>query len=152
MESVTGRSQTSLLLPTSTLSPSNTITLQSMLHKRMNDQMPLQYILGNVDYCGLKFMVRPPVLIPRPETEHMTHWIINRLRAAHIGAHAKRHRQLQQLRIVDLCSGSGNISLTLAKYFPSATVVGGLFSAMLFIAKCHPSISLTMMGSIGCHQ
>ena len=74
--------------------------------------MPLQYLLGNVPFIDIKILVEPPVLIPRPETEEWCDTLITELK-----------RTLKaELKILDLCTGSGCIGLSLAKAFPQSMV------------------------------
>lgn len=72
---------------------------------------PLQYILGVSWFDNLKLKVNESVLIPRQETEELVEWISKENRAADIS-------------ILDLCSGSGCISLALKRRFPEATIEG----------------------------
>lgn len=71
---------------------------------------PLQYIVGSVDFFGLNISVSPAVLIPRPETELLVEIII------------EENKELQCPKILDLGSGSGNISIALAKALPDSRV------------------------------
>ncbi|MCR4416531.1 MAG: peptide chain release factor N(5)-glutamine methyltransferase [Ignavibacteria bacterium] len=71
---------------------------------------PVQYITGKAYFYGLEFVVTPDVLIPRPETELLVEEVINSF------------DKNESLKIVDLCSGSGNIGITLAKFFPNSIV------------------------------
>jgi release factor glutamine methyltransferase len=73
---------------------------------------PLQHIIGNQEFWGLEFKVTPDVLIPRPETE----FIIE----AALAIVQERNRQV---RIIDLCTGSGCIAVSLAKELTSAHVI-----------------------------
>lgn len=75
---------------------------------RLLQHEPLQYILGEAHFYGYNFAVNPAVLIPRPETEELVHLII------------ERHKNRQALKILDVCTGSGCIALTLAKELPDA--------------------------------
>jgi release factor glutamine methyltransferase len=77
---------------------------------------PLQYILGYTEFLGLIVRVGPGVLIPRPETELLAEEAIRTVRAFKTG-HAK-------LKILDLCTGSGCIALSLAREFHDAEVYG----------------------------
>lgn len=72
---------------------------------------PLQYIIGGQEFWGLGFTVTPDVLIPRPETELVVESAIEALSG------------IAAPLIVDLCTGSGCIAVSLAKEFPGAQVV-----------------------------
>ena len=72
---------------------------------------PVAYILGHREFYSLDFIVRPPVLIPRPETEHLVETGL---------AFAKEAGR--RLRILDLCTGSGCVAVTLAHELPGSTV------------------------------
>lgn len=82
------------------------------LLKRRSTFEPLQYIIGKVEFYGLEFEVNQSVLIPRPETELLVETVIESV--------AKD----ENINILDIGSGSGNISIALAKNIPSCTVVG----------------------------
>ena len=71
---------------------------------------PLQYILGEWDFFGLSFNVGKGVLIPRPETEILPRVAIDFLRKT--GGKV----------VYDLCSGSGCIGISIAKYFSNCRV------------------------------
>lgn len=79
------------------------------LVKRRAMREPLQYILGTVEFCGLKLKVDPRALIPRPETEELVEHLRDRL------VRAPR-------RILDLGTGSGAIAISLAMAYPEAEV------------------------------
>ena len=73
--------------------------------KKLNDGLPVQYIVGNVDFYGLNFKVNENVLIPRFETELLVEKTIN-----YIKKYFKNN-----IDIVDLGTGSGCIAVTLSK-------------------------------------
>lgn len=71
---------------------------------------PLQYILGQWEFFGRQFRVGEGVLIPRPDTEVLIEEVLSRL------SRSQKHR------IIDLCSGSGCIAVTLAKELEGSEV------------------------------
>lgn len=71
---------------------------------------PVQYIVGNTEFYGLTIDVNPSVLIPRPETEILVETILNQTKVM-VGT-----------RILDVGSGSGNISIALGKNLPDAEI------------------------------
>lgn len=70
---------------------------------------PVQYVLGEAEFCDLDFTVSEGVLIPRPETEELVEWV---------ASGAKRGA-----RILDVGTGSGAIAVALAKKVEGAEVV-----------------------------
>jgi release factor glutamine methyltransferase len=83
-------------------------TLQQITTRLLQHE-PLQYILGEADFYGLKFKVTPDVLIPRAETEELVYWVLQTLgnNAAHI---------------LDIGTGSGCIPITLKRKSPLSTL------------------------------
>jgi release factor glutamine methyltransferase len=81
-----------------------------ILRRRANRE-PLQYIIGHVEFCGLKIKVGPGVLIPRPETELIVEEVIKQFTV-----HGSR------FTVLDLCTGSGCLALALARHIPSSDV------------------------------
>ncbi len=84
----------------------------------LKKEKPIQYILGETEFYGLPFLVNENTLIPRPETEELVEWIISNnegLRQAQSDKSAK-------LKILDIGTGSGCISISLAKNLPDAQV------------------------------
>ena len=73
---------------------------------------PLQYIVGECEFMGLRIAVDKRVLIPRPETEDVVSCALDALRS----------RNGQSLTILDIGTGSGNMAVALAKSLPRATV------------------------------
>ena len=82
--------------------------------RRRSKREPLQYILGYVEFCGLKIKVGPGILIPRPETELLAEEAVKNISTI--------NSQRSKLRVLDLCTGSGCLALAVAKRFPDAEI------------------------------
>lgn len=85
-------------------------TLLNDIIKRLQQNEPIQYILGMETFCGLNFRVDKNVLIPRPETQELVEWILT------------DNKELKNGRILDIGTGSGCIAITLAKCLPEVEV------------------------------
>ena len=83
--------------------------LHEML-SRLQKNEPIQYIIGTESFCGLTFEVTPDVLIPRPETQELVRWI------------EAEWKSVKPCRILDVGTGSGCISISLAKFIEGAKV------------------------------
>lgn len=81
----------------------------SLLRRRAEGE-PVQYLLGEWEFMGLPLYVGPGVLIPRPETELLVEQSLELLRGR------------PNPRILELCGGSGCISIALAKARPDAEI------------------------------
>jgi release factor glutamine methyltransferase len=75
---------------------------------------PVQYVLGQADFFGLKFRVNPAVLIPRQETEELVAWVLEHL----------KNSKLESPALLDVGLGSGCIGVTLKKKFPRLRLFG----------------------------
>jgi len=91
----------------------DSLEVQKVLNRLM-DAEPLEYILGEVDFYRCKIQINQNVLIPRVETEILVDWIANNLK--------KSGRKPSV--ILDVCTGSGCIAISLKKLFPEAEVIG----------------------------
>lgn len=96
--------------------PQETINESSLLNivlatQELKKHKPIQQIIGKVDFLNISLDVNENVLIPRPETEELCQTII-------------QENQEKNLDIIDLCSGSGCISLSLAKNIDKSKVLG----------------------------
>ncbi|MDH5412873.1 MAG: peptide chain release factor N(5)-glutamine methyltransferase [Flavobacteriaceae bacterium] len=97
------------LFPEKELTAKESELIFPALH-RLKKEEPVQYILGETEFYGLNFKVDRNVLIPRPETEELVDWII------------KDSSESQDLKILDIGTGSGCIAISLAKHLPNAEV------------------------------
>lgn len=85
-------------------------TYETLVQRRITRE-PLAYITGCREFWNLAIEVTPAVLIPRPETELL------------VEAALERFDHRQPLRLLDLCTGSGCLAVSLAREFPRSTVV-----------------------------
>lgn len=81
--------------------------------EKRKEGYPLSYILKEKEFYGLDFYIEEKVLVPRPDTEILVEWIINKVN----NEFKDRH-----LNIVELGTGSGCIALTLAYYLKNTKV------------------------------
>ena len=79
--------------------------------KKLEQGIPVQYIIGNMDFYGFNFDIDSRVLIPRFETEELVERTFNYLKEFN-----------NNLNIIDLGTGSGCIAITLKKLLPSSNV------------------------------
>lgn len=80
--------------------------------EKLEQEVPIQYVLAKADFYRLKFKVNPAVLIPRPETEELVHLIINDF------------KNKIDITIIDIGTGSGCIPIALKKNLPQAKLSG----------------------------
>ncbi|MDT8391213.1 MAG: peptide chain release factor N(5)-glutamine methyltransferase [Lentisphaeria bacterium] len=105
------------------LSKADMAKVRSLVERRLSGE-PLQYVLGNTEFYGRRFLVGPGALIPRPETETLVELALSFPRPCD--------------HVCDLCAGSGVIALTIASELsPDAKVYGTDLSpeALLWAAK-----------------
>ncbi len=100
-----------LMYPEAVFSPEEFFLWNSATNRLLAGE-PIQYITGEAWFDGLRLHVAPGVLIPRPETEELIHWILESI----------DHQD--NTRIMDVGTGSGCIVLALAKALPQAKVTG----------------------------
>ncbi len=115
LEELIGKSRAILVMDrTIVLSSVQEQKLDAWLAMIIEQQMPIQYLIGHVPFGHSDILIEPPVLIPRPETEA---WVTALIEQAAPIANLP-------LTIVDMCTGSGCIAIELASSFPNATVYG----------------------------
>ena len=94
------------------LSTKDIINLDSMFAQLFQNK-PVQYITGETYFYNDKFLTPPGVFIPRPETELLVDCAVEFL-----------SRSKDNLKIIDFCTGSGCILLSIAKKFPNHEYIG----------------------------
>ncbi|KAM3100457.1 peptide chain release factor N(5)-glutamine methyltransferase [Phormidesmis sp. 146-12] len=89
------------------------VALQQLWQRRLEERVPIQYLVGFAPWRQFTLKVSPAVLIPRPETEELIDWAI---------AAARSNPALQSGHWADLGTGSGAIAIALADALPNATI------------------------------
>lgn len=87
--------------------------LNSLVEERLKGK-PLQYVIGETEFYGLRFKVDSRALIPRPETEILVSKIIEYFK--------KEKRESDYLKIIDIGTGTGNIAIALAYNLKNSSV------------------------------
>jgi release factor glutamine methyltransferase len=95
------------------------------LIRRRARREPLQYILGTQEFWGLEFRVTTDTLIPRPETELLIEAVLERF-----------GRPALPITLLDLCTGTGCLAVTLSTLYPAARILAtDLSAAALDVAR-----------------
>lgn len=79
--------------------------------ERLKRNEPIQYVLGEAWFAGLKFKVNKNVLIPRPETEELVDWVVKESQKSEV-----------ESKILDVGTGSGCIAIAIKKKLPDTNV------------------------------
>lgn len=91
-----------------TVSPADAARYMQYVERRAAGE-PVAYITGEKEFMSLPFAVRPGVLVPRPDTETLVETALAQLGGA-------------PCRVLDLCTGSGCVAVSVAHYLPGAYV------------------------------
>ncbi len=83
-----------------------------LITERLKKNEPIQYVLGEAWFAGMKFKVDKNVLIPRPETEELVDWVVNEVMS----------HELRAASILDVGTGSGCIPVALKKKLHDALI------------------------------
>ena len=94
------------------------IQLWNSILEQLQQEIPVQYLLGKTSFYGLEFEVNENVLIPRPETEELVDWIVQSGKLSFDSA----QDDSGEIKILDIGTGSGCIAISLAKNIPNAQV------------------------------
>ena len=98
--------------------------------KKISTGIPIHYITNNQEFMNLNFYVDENVLIPQPDTETLVEEVINEYKE-------------KKCEILDLCTGSGAIAISLAKYINESNIVASDISMKaLQIAKLNAEKNL----------
>ena len=114
--------------------------------ERLKKNEPVQYVLGEAWFAGMKFKVNKNVLIPRPETEELVDWIVKESQKSN----PESFRDKSQ-NIIDIGTGSGCIPITLKHQLPEANVSAidvcseALFTATENAIKLNTEVDFTLL-------
>ena len=102
------------------LKPDFLITKKSLIDlktivKRLQNEEPIQYIIGNTEFYGLPFLVDKNTLIPRTETEELVAWVLDEIKVF-------TNNKITELSILDIGTGTGCIPISLAKNLTSLNI------------------------------
>lgn len=132
LEKVCGLSMTQVLTGEADRTPHRQRADLLAMAERVAQGEPVQYVLGEADFCGLTLHVEPGVLIPRPETQDLVHWVdlalkaVAEARSRHLEERFMKKIPLRHMpsrpRILDIGTGSGCIAIALASLHPEANV------------------------------
>jgi release factor glutamine methyltransferase len=106
------------------LHPEELARFKKLIQRRLQRE-PVAYIIGRREFWSLTFKVTPDVLIPRPETEILV--------AEALKVLSSTGRTASPFRILEMGTGSGAISVVLARAFPSASLVATDLSAKALV-------------------
>jgi release factor glutamine methyltransferase len=111
MEHITGSKKVErMLYKNEAVSRDEEKKINESLTKLMQHE-PLQYVINEAWFCGLRFYVDKNVLIPRPETEELVEWVLANVKFP-----------FERLKILDIGSGSGCIPVALKRRLRKAEV------------------------------
>ena len=95
--------------------------------RELQHHRPIQYVLGETVFCGLRFMVNESVLIPRQETEELVSWILE--------------ESSPSSTLLDICTGSGCIAIALANVLKNKVYAIDLFEKTLETAQKNATLN-----------
>ncbi len=138
LDEVMGYKKTDYVLNKQELVPDTALLKLNNILLGLIKGTPIQYIIGHTEFYGLKFKVNPSVLIPRPETEELVQWILEKCQSTVVGGQDGQIVNLTSkiVNIIDIGTGSGCIAIALKKHLPKAYVSAiDISSAALATAK-----------------
>ena len=111
MEKITGQKRIDRLINDPEINKELSDQFNLLLQRLLNHE-PVQYVLGEAWFCGMKLTVDKQVLIPRPETEELVEWVIETV-------HDWPKPANRNYKILDVGTGSGCIAIALQKILPA---------------------------------
>ena len=99
------------------------LNLMQIATKQLEQEIPIQYIIGKTEFFGLPFNINKEVLIPRPETEELVEQVIKEVSLIKTCKTASNEATNEkQITILDIGTGSGCIAISLKKQLPGSKI------------------------------
>ncbi len=109
--------------------------------EKIKNNIPIQYITNHQEFMKMDFYVDESVLIPQPDTEILVEEVIKY--AQEISENSTSGDSRPSLKILDLCTGSGAIAISLAKYIDNAEITAtDISSKAIQVAKLNAEKNL----------
>lgn len=122
LEYVTGMGRAGYFLKKNNTAPEETVTEYLKLIDIRASHRPLQYITGSQEFMGLEFKVSEDVLVPRQDTETLVEYVLPFVKGR---------------KLLDICTGSGCIAISLAKLGEAALCVASDYSEKALAVARH---------------
>ena len=137
LEEYMGLKRIDIVLKSDFLIDKKSLNLMQIATKQLEQEIPIQYIIGKTEFFGLPFNINKEVLIPRPETEELVEQVLKEVSLTKIcKTTTDETTNEKQLKILDIGTGSGCIAISLKKQLPSSkTSAMDVSDEALHIAK-----------------
>lgn len=123
LEEYMGLKRIDIALKSDFLIDKKSLNLMQIATKQLEQEIPIQYIIGKTEFFGLPFHVNKEVLIPRPETEELVEQVLKKVSLIKTCNTSKNETiKEKQLKVLDIGTGSGCIAISLKKQLPSSEV------------------------------
>jgi release factor glutamine methyltransferase len=120
MEQLTGFTRSEMLVRDHLALDANQLAQFDRWQEELLAWRPVQYVLGEAWFSGMRFRVDERVLIPRPETEELVEWIVQKWK---IESENSKVGEEPAADVLDIGTGSGCIAIALKKRIPDAVVI-----------------------------
>jgi release factor glutamine methyltransferase len=123
LEEYIGLKRIDIALKSDFLIDQESLNLMQIATKQLEQEIPIQYIIGKTEFFGLPFHVNKEVLIPRPETEELVEQVIKEVSLIKTYKTASNEATKEkQITILDIGTGSGCIAISLKKQLLSSKI------------------------------
>ena len=123
LEEYMGLKRIDIVLKSDFLIDKKSLNLLQIATKQLEQEIPIQYIIGKTEFFGLPFNINKEVLIPRPETEELVEQVLKEVSLTKIcKTTTDETTNEKQLKILDIGTGSGCIAISLKKQLPSSKI------------------------------